>query len=271
MSVYLEDHPPARRQYYTQRKATVSGAIVVHTAENNTDTYLPDGGAEAVAGFISRRGEAGSYHSLVDSDSIVNVGRYEWQMFGEGTGGNRWALHLSFACKASQWNSSALASWVRPAIEKGATEAISMAAWVKSTTGIIVPAVRISEAEYRAGKPGFIGHGDIDPGRRSDPGDGFPWSVFLAMVSEGIAGRPVGTAPAHPAPPTSILQQSLTFAQAMEEVEALYELHRAARNLSADDYRTWAADVHHKMYVEGVDIRPTLAFINWALSNEPNQ
>ncbi len=102
--IFLEDNPPARTQFRRTRRAAVTGAIVVHTAENTTDTTLPDSGAEAVARFISRRTDAaGSYHTVVDSDSIVDVGRYEWEMFHEGTGGNRWSLGLSFACQASQW------------------------------------------------------------------------------------------------------------------------------------------------------------------------
>ena len=51
MSVYLEDHRPARRQFYRTRRAAVTGAIVVHTAENTTDLVLPDAGAEGVARF----------------------------------------------------------------------------------------------------------------------------------------------------------------------------------------------------------------------------
>jgi hypothetical protein len=180
MSTYLEDHPPARAQYRSVRRAKVTGAIVVHTAENATDTDLPDGGAEAVARFISRRTDtAGSYHSVVDSDSIVRVGRYEWEMFHEGTGGNRWSLGLSFACKAGQWPVLPR-RWYTGALRNGGKEAVNMARWVSQTVGVDIPARRITPAEYRAGQPGFIGHGELDPGRRSDPGLHFPWNDFLA-------------------------------------------------------------------------------------------
>ncbi|MEM8922396.1 MAG: hypothetical protein AAGD35_02765 [Actinomycetota bacterium] len=186
---YLDDNPPAVTQFRSVRRAAVTGAIVVHTAENITDTTLPDSGAEAVARFISRRREPGSYHSVVDSDSVVDVGRYEWEMFHEGTGGNRWSLGLSFACQASQWTRLS-DRWVTNAIRNGALEAAMMADWVKRTVGVTVPARRITPAQYRAGQPGFISHAELDPGRRSDPGVSFPWNDFLTQFANYAGGAP---------------------------------------------------------------------------------
>jgi hypothetical protein len=104
-------------------------------------------------------------------------------MFHEGTGGNRWSLGLSFACKAEQWPSLP-ESWVTGAITQGATEARAMADWVQETTGIVVPAERITKAQYNAGRPGFISHAELDPGRRSDPGTRFPWGRFLTSYAD---------------------------------------------------------------------------------------
>lgn len=206
MAVYLKDHPPKRSQFRNPRRSKPSGAIVIHTAENTGDVVLPDGGAEAVAKFISTRTDAGSYHSIVDSDSVVRVGEYSWEMYGEGTGGNRWALHLSFACKEKQWPSLP-ESWVRPAILNGAAEALAMAQWVKSTTGVLVPGKRISAAEYRAGKAGFISHAELDPGRRTDPGTQFPWGLFL-----GEFNRLQNPAP----PPARIQEEPMADTSALE-------------------------------------------------------
>ncbi len=186
--VYLEENPPAISQFRNPRRAAPTGAIVVHTAENSTDTVLPDTGAEAVARFISTRTTFGSYHSVVDSDSIVEVGRYEWEMFHEGSGGNRWSLGLSFACQAAQW-SRLPSRWVDGALRNGALEAAMMAAWVKRTVGVDVPARRITPAQYRAGQPGFISHAELDPGRRSDPGADFPWQTFLERFAQYSGGE----------------------------------------------------------------------------------
>lgn len=184
---YLEDHPPARSQYRQPRRARLTGAIVLHDAENATDLDGADTGAEAVARFISTRTDAaGSYHTVVDRDSIVRLVPYDWEAFGEGTGGNPWALHLSLAYGSKRMPTEV---WWAGAIRNAVIEARAMAAHVKNATGITIPARRITAAEYRAGSPGFIPHADLDPRRRTDP-VGFPWDPFLSLYANGDATMP---------------------------------------------------------------------------------
>ena len=190
MDTYLEDNPPKHRQYRDKRRAQVTGAIVLHTAENSPDTVAPDRGAETVARFISIRGESGSYHSVVDSENTVRIMPYEWEAFHEGTGGNRWSLGLTFATRSAEWQKLPSA-WVDNVISNGAAEARAMAAWVKETTGIVVPAQRITAEEYRAHKPGFVTHSDLDPDRRTDPGSQFPWQDFLEQFDRPGNGSSV--------------------------------------------------------------------------------
>lgn len=255
MGVYLEDNPPARSQFRTVRRATVTGAIVVHTAENTTDTTLPDGGAEAVARFISRRTDAaGSYHSIIDSDSIVRLGKYEWEMFHEGTGGNRWSLGLSFACQASQWPTLPEA-WFTGALRNGAKEAADMARWVEQTVGVTVPAQRITPQQYRSGQAGFVGHGELDPGRRSDPGSGFPWNEFLEFFEAEMS----------PPPPVSGLD--VRFHEVMADIDELYRAYRGGV-ASIGDRGAWGRDVAEMMFARGEDPAPVLAFIEHTLRAE---
>lgn len=180
MAVYLETHPPRRQQFYKTRANKVT-AVGLHTAENTTDLVLPDFGAEGVARFIADRSTAGSYASVVDSDSVVHVGHYGWTMF-HIAGFNSSSLGLSWACRAAQWPSLPKA-WVDAAIDRGAAEAARMSAWVKATYGWHIPARLLTGPEAKAGVLGFVTHRAIEdltkPGRRTDPGDGFPAAQFF--------------------------------------------------------------------------------------------
>ncbi|HTM85351.1 MAG TPA: N-acetylmuramoyl-L-alanine amidase, partial [Mycobacterium sp.] len=177
--VYLREHPnPHLRQYRSPRRQQVRPVIVVHTAENLPDTVATDGGAEAVAGFISRRTDPGSYHSLVDSDSLVRLVRYTDEAWHDGTGSNPWSLGLSIATTAAWWPLAPRA-WRDGAVEQAAQEAARMARFVHAETGAVVQPQRITRAQSENGGSGFISHAERDPKRRTDPGAAFPWAQFL--------------------------------------------------------------------------------------------
>lgn len=179
---YLDDHPPARTQF-RQRYATPSGLIVVHTAESALDAIGEDTGAEGVADFIRRRSDPGSYHRLVDSDSIVPLVRFEMAAYGDGTGSNEFAIHLSFACRAADWPG------MDPALREaflvnGAHVAREAAAWLREHHDITVPARRVTRTQSDQRAAGFISHGERDPDRRTDPGPAFPWDRFLTLYAQ---------------------------------------------------------------------------------------
>lgn len=179
---YLDDHPPATRQF-RDRYATPSGLIVVHTAESKLDQIGEDTGAEGVAAFIARRSDPGSYHLLVDSDSIIDVVPFEMAAYGDGTGSNEFAIHLSFACRATDWPGMDPAR--REAyLVNGAKAAREAATWLERVHGVTVPARRVTRAQSDQRAAGFISHGERDPGRRTDPGPGFPWDRFLTLFQE---------------------------------------------------------------------------------------
>lgn len=186
---YLDDHPPARTQMRCPRRAKPSGVIVVHTAESMLDLSGPDTGAEGVARFIAGRTDAaGSYHELCDSDSTVQVVRWTCEAFHDGTGTNPHSMGLSFALRAADWPSMDPARTDR-FLRNGAGRAAAYAAWVKAEHGITIPARRVSRDASTARTPGFISHGERDPGRRTDPGAGFPWTRFLQLYAEAAGGQ----------------------------------------------------------------------------------
>jgi hypothetical protein len=162
---------------------------LVHTAESPLDLNGPDAGAEGVASFISRRTDAaGSYHLIGDRDSIVPMVPLSYEAFGDGTGSNPWAIHLSLAMHAADWPS--LSTGHRDELLDTLAQMAAIAAeWLWREHRVRLHPRRLTKAESDAGLAGFIAHGDRDPGRRSDPGPGFPWALFLDRYA-ARAGEP---------------------------------------------------------------------------------
>lgn len=184
---YLLDNPPRQRQFRRTRRAKPSGVLVAHTGESATSA---DG--LALARFIQGRADYGSYHNIAGHRSWLRLVPYDAEAFGDGTGSNSHAIHVSFATKAALWPS--MSTSVRQGfVEQGALAAADAAEWLYRTTGVVVPARRITRAESERRVPGFISHGERDPARRTDPGRGFPWDAFLARYAQLTAA--LGNAP----------------------------------------------------------------------------
>ena len=174
---YLIKYPPARSQFRS-RRGPVSGVFVVHTAENAPDEVGPDDGAENVARFIRNRSTPGSYHGLGDTDSFLRLVPLSLAAFQDGTGSNDHAIAGSLATQAHRWLSTS--EWRRQRMIQNLAFFFAEAAnFVEAETGISVPARRISRAESERRVPGFISHAERDPGRRSDPGEHFPWGQLF--------------------------------------------------------------------------------------------
>jgi hypothetical protein len=187
VSVYLIDHPPATRQYRSPRRATPSGVIVVHTAESFPDENPPDTGAENVAAFIARRTNPGSYHDLVDSDTIIQLVRYSDEAFHDATGSNPHSYGVSAATQAAKW-SQLRPSWVDATVRNMAAASARYARWLFAQRGVTIPARLITRDDSERRIPGFISHAKRDPSRRTDPGATFPWNQFLgdyAAIMDG--------------------------------------------------------------------------------------
>lgn len=189
MTAYLVEHPPVVRQF-KERGTTPSGLIVLHTAENTPDWVGPDAGAEAVARFLQERTTFGSYHELVDSDSIIDVVPFDLQAYGDGTGSNPFAIHVSAATQAAKWG-QASPEWREETVKNMAAASARAARWLKAEHGITVPATVLTREQSEQRKPGFITHALRDPARRSDPGAGFPMGLFLQTFTDLLDPRPV--------------------------------------------------------------------------------
>lgn len=183
MGAFLIDHPPARRQFKL-RGTTISGVVVLHTAESLPDFTGPDLGAEGVARFIAGRSDPGSYHWLADSDSLIDlVPMRDFQAYGDGTGSNPHAIHISAATQAHRWDGLPR-EWVRDTVRHMAVAAHRASELLEDVHGVRIPARRVSKEQSSNRREGFISHGERDPGRRSDPGAGFPWATFMSDFRE---------------------------------------------------------------------------------------
>ncbi|MCP2265582.1 N-acetylmuramoyl-L-alanine amidase [Promicromonospora thailandica] len=187
---YLLDHPNRVQQYGKVRRGgnKPTGTIIIHTAENVADQIGADLGAESVARYCTTRGDYGAYHRLVDADSIIKMAPLGYETW-HCTKTNPWSVGISMAVEAGDWTKYP-ADYVTKVLRNAARAAADAVRDFKTEFGIDVPIAHISGDAARAKKPGFTGHGETDPGRRTDPGANFPWTRFLAMVREELDPTP---------------------------------------------------------------------------------
>lgn len=191
MGFYLLEHSSVngtqwQQWTYPRRGASLSGTCIIHTAESVLDNVGPDAGAEDCAAFIARRtGSYGSYHTLVDSDSIIELAPYEYETWQDSET-NNWAVGISAACRTTDWNTMGEAK--REGYYRNLAWAAADFVTYMKTKGIEVPIKRISGADARTRKPGFAAHGDSGIAR-SDPGKDFDWDRFFRYIKEELDGK----------------------------------------------------------------------------------
>lgn len=196
MGFYLLDNSSVngtqwQQWVYPRRGAKLSGTCIMHTAESVLDNAGPDAGAEDCAAFIARRtGSYGSYHSLVDSDSIIELVPYEYEAWQDSET-NNWAVGISAACRTTDWATMGEAK--REGYYRNlAICAADFVKYMREVYGIEVPRRQISGQEARNRVPGFCAHGDSGVSR-SDPGKDFDWARFFRYIDEELKGVEVAT------------------------------------------------------------------------------
>lgn len=185
---YLLNYNPGTPQYTFPRRGgnKLSGTAIVHTAECAADNIGEDTSAEGCANMIANRADYGSYHRLVDSDSIINMLPWEYEAWQDSET-NNWAVGISAALRTSDWLTMPQdrADSVYRNMARCAADFVSH---MKVNYDIEVPLRRISGAEARARVPGFCAHGDSGIAR-SDPGRDFDWGKFFSYTKEILDGN----------------------------------------------------------------------------------
>lgn len=160
-----------KRGHYHPARALPIRGVVVHAGESRS--------AVAIADHLANVAKPASAHVAVDPEGWVNLLPDAAEAF-HARRANREALSMVFAYPADDWGTD-------PAAEEDLLRL--GAAWCRSRAHTHeIPLRRLTLAEWKAGEAGLIAHSDIDPGSGGDPGDGFPWDRFLAMIG-GDAGE----------------------------------------------------------------------------------
>lgn len=191
MSYYLLEnhmnlHNGGKLPWYTTRRTCkhgIQGAhlAVVHTPETLEDFSPPDSAAENVAQYGARTTRA-SWHFTSDSDSAIQMLPWTytaWHVMGY----NRCAIGGEIGAKATSW----------PGAPDWWEDAVLDQAAVKFREGMDfhgIPYRKITRAQADRGEYGMIGHGELDPDRRSDPGSAFDWDQLIALVKGDTMALP---------------------------------------------------------------------------------
>ncbi len=182
---YLLDYNPGTQQWgYPRRGAALSGTCIVHTAECAADNVGEDTSAEGCASMIANRADYGSYHRLVDSDSIIDMIPFEYEAWQDSET-NPWAVGISAALRTSDW--AVMPADRRDRVYRNLASCAAEFVRHMAAKGITVPLRRITGAEARARVPGFCAHGDSGIAR-TDPGANFDWALFFRYTQDTLGG-----------------------------------------------------------------------------------
>lgn len=184
MGYWLLDHRNRHGDHFYRSRNRPVVAVVLHCTAGLEDLDMvgPDASAEKTARYAATTSRAVSWHSGSDSDSVLELLPPDYTAFHcRGYNSSTYGHEIS---KRNMTWSDEPPAWVDATLRRAAGHLGALAGELD------VPIRHITRAELdRAadrGDPrlgGFVGHRELDPSRRSDPGQDFPWDRFLALAS----------------------------------------------------------------------------------------
>lgn len=170
-------------KYYTKGRKNPITQIIMHSMESQEK---PDTAETVARWFAGPTSPKSSIHYCADSTSVVQCVKDKdiaWQA-GIWEVNDR-SLSVELAGKASQTN----AEWK----DKYSLALLKQAAVVVGHWCHLydIPVKKLTPKEVLANKKGICGHVDVTNGYgvvggHTDPGEGFPWPVFLQMVAANV-------------------------------------------------------------------------------------
>lgn len=159
MGYYLLDNPPASPQFHTSRANTPTWAVSVHTSEGPRD-------AAALAGFIARRPDPGSYATIVDADTTIDMVPPDYTTFSVAASGyNSRTYAVCIAGRSADL--SATDVYTLACIDRLGSVVANLWALVG-----VDPSNAAWVGTAALDGPGLFCHGDVQPWDRTDA-----WSI----------------------------------------------------------------------------------------------